>query len=68
MMVNDDKISLPDYLVKEKIRNFRIYGERQDNYTSYWTSDGTLVRKSVRKSVRKYASEWQNWLSDQVSE
>lgn len=49
MIVEDDKLSLPDYLVKEKIRNFRIYGEQLDN----WTSDGTLVRKSVHKSVRK---------------
>ena len=27
MIVEDNKLSLPDYLVKEKIRNFRIYGE-----------------------------------------
>lgn len=38
MIVEDNKLSLPDYLVKEKIRNFRICGE-QLNKSRYKSLD-----------------------------
>jgi len=43
MIVEDDKISLPDYLVKEKIRKFRICGEPLRK--KYWIAYQMCGRK-----------------------